>query len=373
MENNLTKNIAGKIYKMGYTTGSCAAAAAKAAAKILVFQTKIQTISIHTPAGIDLNLEVQKIQFTKQYAQCCITKDGGDDIDSTTGIEIFAKAEYSYEKGITIKAGEGIGIVTKNGLKVEKGKPAINPEPMKMIVQEVSKIQEDGIVITIFAPKGKERAKKTFNPRLGIEGGISILGTTGIVVPMSEEAWKESVFWELNTKKNCPTVCFVFGNYGELFCKQQLKIPQRKIVSISNFVGYMLESAANLHFKKILLVGHIGKLIKVAAGIFHTHSHIADGRMETLCTFAALEGANQNIVTAIYNCVTTEEAMEVIKKENLEMIYEKIAEKIKQRCEMQIHNELQVDCILFDNQNKILGKSKFADETIKLLRNEKNE
>lgn len=373
MENDRTKNIAGKVYKMGYTTGSCAAAAAKAAAKMLILQKEIKTIKIDTPAGIILNLEIKKAEFTKEYAKCCVIKDGGDDIDSTTGMKIFAKAQYTCENKILIKAGEGIGIVTKNGLKVEKGNPAINPEPMKMIIKEVSKIKNSGICITIFAPEGKERAKKTFNPRLGIKDGISILGTTGIVVPMSEEAWKESIFWELNTKKEFQTICFVFGNYGEVFCKEQLNIPKEKIVIISNFVGYMLESAVNLEFKKVLLVGHIGKLIKVAAGIFHTHSHIADGRMETLCTFAALEGACKKTIAALYSCVTTEEAMEVIKKENLEIIYEKIASKIKQRCEMQVHNALQVECILFDNQNQILGKSGFTDEIIDLLRKEKNE
>lgn len=364
--------IAGRNYKMGYTTGSCAAAAAKAAVSMLVTKEKIKQISIDTPAGIPLVLEVKKGEIGNESTQCCIVKDGGDDADSTTGMEIFAKAQYSKEKGIQIKAGKGIGIVTKKGLQVKPGEPAINKVPMMMILQEVSKIKENGICITIFAPEGEERAKKTFNARLGIIGGISIIGTTGIVKPMSEDAWKEAILLELKMKKEqgYRAVCLVFGNYGEDFCVHKLKMKKEVIVIMSNFVGYVLESASRIGFETILIVGHIGKLVKVAGGIFHTHSRIADGRMETICTFAALEGASVEVIEKIYHCITTEAAEKVIEENNLKGIYEKIVQKAEEKCRQYIQCEKKIGCILFNNQNEILSKSKNADGIMTTLRNE---
>ena len=206
--------IDGKKYRRGYTTGSCATAASKAATYMLLTKKKIKTINIDTPKGIPLTLDVQNISLNNDYVECSIKKDGGDDIDATHTMDIYAKAEIiDRENGedIIVCGGYGIGVVTKKGLSVEVGKAAINPTPMKMINYEIRKvIGEDisatlgegkSLKITISAPKGEEIAKKTFNPRLGIIGGISIIGTTGIFETMSDGGWKKSLLIELKMRK----------------------------------------------------------------------------------------------------------------------------------------------------------------------------
>lgn len=366
---NMTVDIAGKSYRMGYTTGSCAAAAAKAAAYMLVKNKIINKICIDTPIGVELILEVINAEIGNGYSVCAVVKDGGDDSDVTTGLEIYAKAEYCECKGVNVVAGIGIGTVTKKGLKVSVGEPAINPEPMKMIIKEVSEIIAEGIKITLTIPQGEETAKMTFNPKLGIVGGISIIGTTGIVTPMSEEAWKESVLLEL---KMClasgdKSICFVFGNMGEKFCTDVLNIEKSKIVSISNFVGYMLDSAVNLGVENILFVGHMGKIVKVASGIFNTHSKVADGRMEALCAYAALNGATTETVNKIYNCVTTDGAEEVINEYNLQSVYSMVAEKAETKCCQRVYNKINIGCVLFNKNNKILSKSSNVEKIIQIL------
>lgn len=369
---NLVSEIAGRQIRMGYTTGSCAAAAAKAAAFMFVRKKKIDWIEIDTPVGIPLRLPIIKAEIGKDFAKCCVVKDGGEDADITTGIEIFAEARFTKKDEISIMAGEGIGIVTKKGLKVAPGQPAINPVPRKMIQKEVSEIQKSGIEIILSVPEGEERAKKTFNPRLGIQGGISIIGTSGIVMPMSEEAWKDSIYLELKMKKalRLHSICYVFGNYGEEFAQKQLGIEKDKILNISNFVGYFLESAVNLKLKDILLIGHMGKLAKVAAGNFHTHNKISDARLETICTFAALEGASKECIEALYSCVTTEAAQEILEQYHLKQVYQRIVDKAEQRCLFRIYEKIKIGCILFGKENKMLAKSKNAEEIINKIRNE---
>lgn len=375
MEDRLKAYMAGKQVRLGFTTGSCAAAAAKAAANLLVTGTKMNTVEIDTPSGIRLHLNIEKLEKKENTAFCSILKDGGDDPDVTTGIEICAEAEFSNQEGISILGGEGVGRVTKKGLKIEPGYSAINPEPLRMIKKEVAEIIENGIKITISVPQGQEIAKKTFNPRLGIEGGISIIGTSGIVTPMSEEAWKDSIFLELKMKKELgiKNICYVFGNYGEKFAKQVCQIDSEKILSISNFVGYFLECASNLGFCSVLLVGHMGKLVKVAAGNFHTHSKISDARMETLCAFAALSGGQRNILEQIYSCVTTEAAEEILKQNGLCSVFQKVAEQSESKCRMRIYDSLELGTILFGKDNQTLAYSKSAPQILEQLRTEKIE
>ncbi|KHS58887.1 MULTISPECIES: cobalt-precorrin-5B (C(1))-methyltransferase CbiD [Terrisporobacter] len=366
--------IDGKKYRRGYTTGSCAAAAAKASVHMLFTNKKIENINIDTPKGIPLTLKVKNIELKDKSAVCSIEKDGGDDIDATHTMDIFAKAELipREDEEIIVTSGVGIGIVTKKGLSVEVGKPAINPVPMRMIRSEISKVlgenhkllnKDKSLKITIFAPQGEEIAKKTFNPRLGIVGGISILGTTGIVEPMSEDGWKKSLSIELEMKKaqGMDKIILVPGNHGEEFIREHLKIDMNNCVRMSNFVGYMLNEAKRLGFKKILMAGHIGKFIKISAGIFNTHSKVCDARNEIMIANLALMGADLDFLKDINECVTAEGAVEIIDKSKYTEIYNVLCNKCKERVEEYLNEDIQVEVYMFRMDKSLLGKSTNAD------------
>ncbi len=353
-----SKWINGKKMRYGYTTGSCAAAAAKAAAQMLFTGKKLSKINIATPAGIELELEVHHIRLDKNEVSCSVQKDAGDDPDVTQGLHIYAHVQ-ELETGISIKGGQGVGIVTKKGLPVKVGQPAINPVSRQMILSEVKKVlpPNKGVSIIISIPQGEEVAKKTFNSRLGIVGGLSILGTTGIEEPMSEDSWKASLLLEVNmlAQKGCQQVIFVPGKYGEDFVQQELKLKNKPLLRISNFVEYMLDQAAALKFREILLVGDIGKFIKVAAGIFHTHSKIADARMEIMAAYAAALGGNQALIQKILSLNTTGAAIELIEKEGIEGFYLLVAEKVSQRASQHIYDKATVGTVLFSQQIGLLA------------------
>lgn len=365
--------IDGKKYRRGYTTGSCAAAAAKASTYMLFTKEEIEHINIDTPKGISLTLKVENRELGNNYAICSIEKDGGDDIDATHTMDIFAKAELVDKESeeLIVTGGLGIGVVTKKGLSVEVGKHAINPVPMKMIRNEVKKVLKEknislngqSLKITIFAPKGEEVAKKTFNPRLGIVGGISILGTTGIVEPMSEEGWKKSLSIELAMKREqgMDKIILVPGNHGEQFIKENLGIDINNCVRMSNFVGYMLSEAKRLGFKKILMAGHIGKFIKISAGIFNTHSKICDARNEIMVANLALMGANLDFLKQINECITAEGAVEIIDKSKYTEIYNVLCNKCRERVQEYLNEDIQVEVYMFRMDKSLLGKSTNAD------------
>jgi len=364
----------GKKLRKGYTTGSCAAAAAKAAAQMLLSGTEVKRVSIDTPAGVRLTLPVSDAELTGDAARCSVVKDGGDDPDVTNGLKIFAQVRLVDKPGIRVRAGEGIGTVTLPGLKVKPGNPAINPVPMAMILKEAGEVLPEGkgFDILLSVPGGEEAAKRTFNPRLGIKGGISILGTTGIVTPMSEEAWKESLALELSilAARERDTAVLVFGNIGEGFALSTLGIPQEYVVKISNFAGYMLDKAAEYGFKNVLMAGHIGKLVKVAAGIFNTHSRVADARMEILSSYAALEGAPAEVVSAIYGCTTADAAAAIIEEKGLSGVFNRIAENVSKRCMEYTFNRLTAGTVLFASDSRILACDSAAGIILERIRRE---
>lgn len=396
--------IDGKKYRRGYTTGSCATAVSKAAVYMLLTNEKIDTVNIDTPKGIYLSIPVVSSEIKKNedtgeiYSICSVQKDGGDDIDATNGIEIFAKATWVYEDeidkseknfsfegdGFCVFSGDGVGIITKKGLSIEPGRPAINPVPQKMIAKEVEsvlKASEESILknnsnerkriikITIFIPKGEEVANKTFNPRLGIVGGISIIGTSGIVEPMSDDGWKKSLSIELNMKKELgmDKIILVPGNHGESFISDRIG-ENSSVVRTSNFLGYMLMEAKRMGFKKILLAGHIGKFIKLSAGIFNTHSKVADARNEILIANLALMGASTELVRKIDACLTTEEATDIVYKNGFGEVFDIICEKCKKRAEMHVDNEIEIEVFIFKMDKTVLGKSKNAKEMLDSFR-----
>ena len=362
--------IDGKKYKRGYTTGSCATGAAKAATYMILTKETLETVNIDTPKGIPLNLKVENVDINNAFAQCSIQKDGGDDIDATHKMHIYAKAELIDCNEIIIDGGIGIGRVTKKGLGIEIGKAAINKTPISMIQSEVRKVIGDtkGVKITIFAPEGETIAKKTFNPRLGIVGGISIIGTTGIVEPMSDEGWKKSLSIELEMKKaqGMDKVILVPGNHGEMFIKESLGIDSKYIVRTSNFIGYMLKEAQRIGFKKILMAGHLGKYVKIAGGIFNTHSKVADARNEILIANLALMNAPFELINKVNECLTTEEFIEILeddKYKKYKEIYNILSEKCKKRIDVYMNDdEIDIEVMIFSMEKKLLGESKKAGD-----------
>ncbi|AJJ64823.1 cobalt-precorrin-5B (C(1))-methyltransferase CbiD [Yersinia aldovae] len=365
----------GKQYRKGYTTGSCATAAAKVAALMVLRQQVIDQISIVTPSGITLCLNVEQPLIEGQQATAAIRKDGGDDVDATHGMLIFARVTLTEQTDIILRGGEGVGTVTRKGIGLPVGSSAINRTPRQTIEAAVREVIGPlrGAEVEIFAPEGEERAKKTYNGRLGILGGISIIGTTGIVTPMSEESWKRSLALELEMKRaaGVDRVILVPGNHGERFVRDHLGLDSQRVVTMSNFVGYMLQETVRLGFRRVLLVGHPGKLVKVAAGIFHTHSHIADGRMETLVAHLALMGAPHALLLEVNQCDTTEAAMELIAEQGWQGVYSRICERICERIAEMMRfsvNPPQCDAILFSFDNQVLGSNRPLDEIVEALR-----
>lgn len=354
--------------RCGYTTGTCAAAAAKAAAMGLCFGTVPEKVRIVTPAGISLSLPVVNSRITAQDASCGIVKDSGDDPDVTNGLTIYASVTR-IPQGIEIDGGQGIGRVTAPGLWQEPGMAAINRIPRQMIREAVSGVIKDsdyegGLKVLISAPGGEEIAKKTFNPRLGIEGGISILGTSGIVEPMSEKALVDTIEAEMKiiAAKGKKQLIAVLGNYGERYVNESQDLPGWDQVVCSNYIGETIDLACSMEFEDLLIVGNIGKLVKLAAGIMNTHSKMADGRMEIIGVYAALAGAGQTILKDILSCITTEQALELcekagIRKEVLAGILTAIDEKTGHRAKDGLH----VGVVLFSEKMGYLGMTKGAE------------
>ena len=357
--------------RYGFTTGSCAAAAAKAAAYMLLTGKEKTEITIGTPGGILYTARLSDIKRSGQAVSCAVKKDGGDDPDITTGLPIVAKVTLTEEPGIRLRGGEGVGTVTLKGLKVPVGEAAINPVPRKMIEENLREVlpENGGAEVEISVPGGEEIAKKTFNPKLGIVGGISILGSTGIVHPMSEDALTESMRLELSVlkEKGYDKAIFAFGNYGLNFLRSR-GINEECVVKISNYVGFMLDRAMEMGFKRILLVGHLGKLVKVAGGIFQTHSRKADCRMEILTAYAGLEGAAPSVLREMYECKTTSAAAEIIEREHLESVYKRIAANATARCTAYTYEEIAFGTMLFGDGNILLSQDEAAEALLKELK-----
>ncbi len=377
--------------RKGYTTGSCAAAAAKAASYMLLTGKTLSKTSILTPAGITYYADIEDICRNGGSVSCAVRKDSGDDPDITNGILIYAEVSVAEdtEVKVEIMGGKGIGTVTKPGLDRPVGSPAINSTPLTMITQEVKAVAElaefiGRIRVVISAPEGEKIAARTFNPKLGIEGGISIIGTSGIVEPMSTRALLDTIRLELKQRMESGYDYAVIapGNYGRELILNRFGYDIDKSIKCSNYIGETLDMASELGYKKILLAGHIGKLVKVAGGIMNTHSKEADCRMEILTAISAINGADNSLCMNIMECVTTEEALRLIDAAGLK---DAVMNEVTKRIEMHLADrvrrrtdaisagdlpDMQADVIVYSNEYGILGMSKGAEEWFTLLAQE---
>ena len=340
----------GKKLRFGYTTGTCASAAAKAATVMLLTGKTPSSVKLMTPKGIELDLEVLEPEYKDSAASCAIRKFSGDDPDVTDGVLVYAEAKLRAEPGVGVDGGVGVGRVTKPGLKQPIGAAAINPVPMEMIRRAAEEAMDDcgatvGIDVTISIPAGVELAKKTFNPRLGIVGGISVLGTSGIVEPMSEEALLASIELEVRQKHALGTkrVIITPGNYGADFANAVCAIPESDLVKCSNFVGKVVDMAANEGFEEVLLIGHIGKLIKVSGGVMNTHSREADCRAELMAVAAIRAGADAELARKILECVTTDEMLRVINEAGL---LKKTMVAVEEKIDFYLKNRVRDKCVI---------------------------
>lgn len=356
--------------RCGYTTGTCAALAAAGAVQLLLTGKAPGQLSLMTPKGWRVEAEPLQLQRQGDFAQCAVQKDAGDDPDITNGLLLYARAR-KVPAGFCLQGGEGIGRVTKPGLDQPVGEWAINSTPRRMIAQSVQAVCQKngytgGIEITIFAPGGEALAAKTFNPMLGVQGGLSILGTSGIVEPMSESALIESMELELRQAREASSSLILTpGNYGEDYLTENgwdaLGVP---IVKCSNYIGEALDAAAQLDFAEILLVGHMGKMCKLSAGIMNTHSRMADGRAEIFTAQAALIGADQALCQKVMNAATSDACLALLQPAGLGKI---VAKAITQKAAANIQRragERKTGLVIFSRVYGLLGKTQTAEELL---------
>lgn len=383
--------------RYGFTTGSCAAAAAKAAAYMLFSGQEKKSISIETPKGIPYNPEVFVMERGEYKVSCGVFKDAGDDPDITHQARICAsveipgagdlcektknmsqegnvlqRAEGNHACDIMIEGGIGVGRVTRPGLDQPVGNAAINHVPREMITKEVQEVCEffdyhGSVRVTIFVPEGEALAEKTFNPRLGIEGGISILGTSGIVEPMSQQALLETIRIELrqHREEGETRIAVSPGNYGLEFMRRTYGYDLEKSIKCSNFIGASIDMAAEMGFEQMLLTGHIGKLVKLVGGIMNTHSREADCRMELLAAAAVRQSAPVECVKRILGSLTTEEALEQIQDLSLrKAVIQDIMEHITFYLDKRSAGRIQVECLVYSNELGELGHTAGAKALI---------
>ena len=390
----------------GYTTGSCVCAGAYAGIYYLKNNIKLDYVEIENDNGDKLIIPIENItKKNKNTVIAHVKKFSGKDIDITNRLDIYVEVKLFnndkinnyknsgtindtnnknnngniYNKNINednnknknnyinkiynkikIIGGKGVGIVTKDGLQIKKGNYAINPKPKELIIKNIKKLlnNDESVVIKIIIPKGEELAKKTLNPKLGIVGGLSILGTTGIVRPMSNEAYKKSLEPQIDIAlhKNYDYLVYTPGNIGTKYSKKLLNVEDDQIVEVSNFWDYMLDKSEEKGVKKILIFGHSGKLVKLAGGIYNTHSKVSDGRNEIICSYTSIIDNNKELLKKILFANTTEEITNILEKRGLlNEVFNLIAKRVVERAENR-WKSIKFSCIIINMKGDILGK-----------------
>jgi len=350
--------------RTGFTTGTASAAASKAGILAIINQKKIDSVQVTLPKGNSIPIKIHSCEFDESKATCSVIKDGGDDPDVTHGAEIILNVSLTPNSNqIEIDGGEGVGIVTKPGLGLEINKPAINPVPKKMIKENVSEIaqnilQKNGIKIIISVPKGKELALKTDNPRLGIIGGISILGTSGIVIPYSTASFAASVRQNLDVSlaMGNNTVVLTTGGRSEEFAKKIIDLPEHSFVQMGDFSGYTIQQCAKKEIKKAYIAGFIGKLAKMAAGVKQTH--VKGSKVDTnfLAELAKSCGANETTTEQIKNANTARHVQDIVIENKVDGFFNKVCSEVHKHMRNHSEEKVPIDVMLFDFDGKILGK-----------------
>ena len=368
-----------KLLRCGYTTGTCAALGAAGAARLLLTGNTPETVALRTPKGIVVEVAPLFCRKTDAGAECAIEKDGGDDVDVTTGLPVIASVALLPDTtDIRISGGKGVGRVTKPGLDQPVGEAAINHVPRQMIAEALKREAENacytgGFAVTLSIKGGEEVAKRTFNPHIGVEGGLSVLGTSGIVEPMSQQAILDTIQLEMNQAalraKAAPgprRLILAPGNYGlDYLHGTYPEFSVLPVVKTSNFIGDTLDMAASAGFEEVLLVGHVGKLVKLAGGIMNTHSHTADCRMELFCTHAALCGAPREVCASLMDTATTDACLEILDAAGLrEPVLKSLLSAIQLHLDRRAAGAFRVGAILFSNQNGPLGQTEAAAQLL---------
>lgn len=361
-----------KRLRRGYTTGTCAALAAQAAACGLLLGAPPAQASLVTPAGIQVRVPVETLELTDTICCCGVQKDGGDDEDATDGLLVCAAVSRTAESGVSIEGGQGVGMVTKPGLDQPVGSAAINQVPRRMIAREVGAVAseagyEGGLCVTVYVPGGREVGAKTFNPQLGIEGGISILGTSGIVEPRSVEALRASIEVEIRQAVVMGDGRLVVapGNYGRDYVAAFPGLRDMPQAQCANFIGDALVFAARAGARELLLVGHAGKMVKLAAGVMNTHSQMADCRREVLCAHAALAGATQDCAGRLMEAATTDACLDILREAGLVLpVMASVARQIQHHLDRHAPQGLKVGALVFDGQRNELLRTKTAKELL---------
>ena len=365
-----------KLLRCGYTTGTCAALGAAGAARLLLTGKTPESVALRTPKGIVVEVAPLYCRRTETGAVCAIEKDGGDDVDVTTGLPVAATVELLPDcADIRISGGKGVGRVTKPGLDQPVGEAAINHVPRQMITEALQREAENaayhgGFAVTISIEGGEEAAKRTFNPHMGVVGGLSVLGTSGIVEPMSQQAILDTIQLDMNQAQlqagDPKRLILAPGNYGlDYLHSTYPEFAAIPVVKTSNFIGDAMDMAAAAHFEQVLLVGHVGKLVKVAGGIMNTHSHTADCRTELFCTHAALCGASRETCAALYDAATTDACLDILDKADLRApVLESLLKAIQLHLDRRAGGAFQIGAVLFSNQHGPLGQTETAKELL---------
>ncbi len=355
-----------KQLRCGYTTGTCAALAAGAAARLLLTGQSPKTARLRTPKGLWVEVPIAEAVFDRGEARCGVKKDAGDDVDVTDGLLIVAAVRKKETPGVAITGGVGVGVVTKPGLDQPVGAKAINRVPRQMIAQAVQEVcdqweYDGGIQVTVSVPQGREAAVKTFNPALGIEGGISILGTSGVVEPMSEQAIVDTIAVEIRQRRaqGAERLLLTPGNYGMAFLKRSGVLPEETpLVKCSNFIGEAMDIAATEHFHTVLLVGHVGKLVKLAGGLFNTHSKWGDCRTELFCAHAGAQGASKALCRSLLQAATADACLELLDKEHLRKpVLDSLLEAMQRQMTKRADGAFSTGAVLFSNGYGYLGET----------------